>query len=139
MNPGLMFLPCLAMLLLTAGVLFIMFRGRQRAVRAGEISAVYFKTYDTGETLPRKVKQADRCYHNLLESTPLFYMVCLAVMALGQTNIYFIAAAWVYVLIRLLQCYVHLTSNKIGPRSQLFMISWLLLIVMAIALAVFSV
>lgn len=134
MNPATMFYPCLALIFLTLIVLVIAFRGRVKAVRSGEISAAYFKTYDTGETLPRAARQADRCYQNLLESTPPFYFLCLASMALNQVDGLLVLMAWTYVAVRFAQSYVHVTANKIGPRSKLFMLSWLLLIAISFRL-----
>lgn len=135
MQPGLLFFPCLALMLLTAYVLLAMLRARRRAVSAGEISAAYFKTYDTGEKLPRKARQAERNYHNLLESTPPFYFACAATMALNAVDAIALALAWGYVATRLVHAFVHLTSNKIRPRSMSFGLSWLLLLALALKLA----
>lgn len=135
MNQGLMFYPVLAMIILTVIVLYLMFRGRQSAVRAGAVSAAYFKTYDTGEKLPRAARQAERCYHNLLESTPPFYVICVAAIALARVDLVFLALAWAYVLFRILQTVVHLTHNKLGMRSKLYLLSWIVLLAFAIRLA----
>ncbi len=135
MQSGLLFLPCLAMLLLTVVAMFAMFRGRRRAVQANEISAAYFKTYDTGEKLPRRARQAERNYHNLLESTPPFYFLCVAGIALDHVDIVLLALAWGYVAIRFAHAFVHMTSNKIGPRSMTYGLGWLLLLAMAVKLA----
>lgn len=135
MQAGLLFFPCLALILLTAFAMIAMLRGRRRAVAAGEISAVYFKTYDTGEKLPRRARQAERCYHNLLESLPPFYFVCAAAMALDAVGMTVLALAWAYVAMRVLHAFVHMTSNKIGPRSLSFAVSWLLLVALAATLA----
>jgi len=134
MNQGLMFYPALAMILLTVVVLYVMFRGRQGAVKSGALSAAYFKTYDTGEKLPRALRQADRCFHNLLESTPPFYFLCVALIGLAKVDWVFIGLAWAYVACRALQSLVHVTNNKVGPRSQLFMLSWLILLTMCVRL-----
>jgi hypothetical protein len=136
MQQGLLFLPCLALLLLTVLVMWLMLRGRRQAVQRGEISAAYFKTYDTGEKLPRKARQADRCYHNLIESTPPFYFVCAAAMALGKVDMILLVLAWAYVAVRAFHSFVHLTSNKIGPRSMSFGLGWALLLAIAIRIAV---
>jgi hypothetical protein len=135
MQQGLLFLPCLALLLLTILAMWLMLRGRRQAVQRGEISAAYFKTYDTGEKLPRKARQADRCYHNLIESTPPFYFVCTAAMALGKVDMILLVLAWAYVATRALHSFVHLTSNKIGPRSMSFGLGWALLLTMAVRIA----
>jgi hypothetical protein len=135
MQQGLLFFPCLALLLLTILAMWLMLRGRRQAVQRGEISAAYFKTYDTGEKLPRKARQADRCYHNLIESTPPFYFVCAAAMALGEVDMLVLVLAWAYVATRALHSFVHLTSNKIGLRSMSFGLGWVLLLAIAIRIA----
>ncbi|MGF6593914.1 MAPEG family protein [Pseudomonas sp. 2835] len=134
MNQGLMFYPALAMILLTVVVLYLMFRGRQSAVKSGALSTAYFKTYDTGEKLPRAVRQTERCFHNLLESTPPFYFLCVALISLAKVDWVFIGLAWAYVACRVLQSLVHVTNNKVGPRSKLFMLSWLVLLAMCVRL-----
>ncbi len=136
MQPGLLFLPCLALLLLTMFVLVAMFRSRRHAVRAGEISATYFKTYDTGEKLPRKARQADRNYHNLVESTPPFYFVCAVAIALDKVDPIMLGLAWTYVAMRMLHAFVHITTNKIGMRSKSFAVSLIVLVAMAVKLAI---
>jgi hypothetical protein len=135
MQQGLMFFPCLTLIFLTILVMWLMLRGRRSAVQRGEISAAYFKTYDTGEKLPRKARQAERCYHNLLESTPPFYFVCAVAMALGKVDTILLVLAWVYVTLRALHSFVHLTSNKIGPRSMSFGLGWIVLLAIAIRIA----
>lgn len=135
MKQGLLFYPCLAMLVMTALVMLVMFRARKAAVKSGDISTAYFKTYDNGERLPRKARQAERCFHNLLESTPVFYFVCVAVMALDKGDMAHLVFAWIYVLCRALQSTVHLTTNKLLPRASLYGVSWIAVLAIGIRLA----
>lgn len=135
MNQGLMFYPCLALIFLTAFALVAMFRGRKAAMQSGEISAGYFKTYDTGEKLPRKARQAERLFHNLQESTPVFYFLCVASIALARVDAVFLALAWSYVALRTLQSFVHLTSNKLPARATLYGLSWLVMLGFGVRLA----
>ena len=135
MNQGFIFYPCLALLMITAVALYAMYKGRTAAVKSGDITPAYFKTYDTGDKLPRKARQAERCFHNLMESTPIFYFLCVTTIALGKVDAIFIGMAWLYVVCRALQSLVHLTSNKVGPRSQLFMVSWVVILAYSFRLA----
>lgn len=128
MNQGLIFFPCLALIGLALGILIVMVVTRRAAVARGDISAAYFKTYDTGETLPRRARQAERCFENLLQSIPIFFALCLFTLALEQVDKVFLGLAWGYVAVRVLHALVHMTSNKIGPRSQLFIVSWLIML-----------
>jgi hypothetical protein len=136
MNQGLMFYPCLALIALTFIALVTMFKARQAALKSGDISAGYFKTYDNGEKLPRKARQAERLFHNLQESTPIFYFLCAATMALGLVDSAFLGLAWAYVVLRTLQSVVHLTTNKLQARASLYGVSWIVMLAIAIKLAV---
>lgn len=136
MNQGLMFYPCLALIALTFIALVTMFKARQAALKSGDISAGYFKTYDNGEKLPRKARQAERLFHNLQESTAIFYFLCAATMALGLADTVSLALAWSYVVLRTLQSVVHLTTNKLPARASLYGLSWIVMLAIAIRLAV---
>ena len=128
MNQGLLFFPVLAIILLIASVLIIMFRRRTSAVARGDLTSAYYKTYDTVQVIPREVRQAERCFVNLLETTPIFFAICLFAVSLGKVDLIFLVMAWFYVACRLLQSIVHITSNKLGPRSQLYMLGWLIML-----------
>jgi len=67
--------PMAAMVLLTFFILVKMFRGRVRAVKAGEADAGYYKTYQEGGE-PRESAQVSRHLVNLFESPTLFYAAC---------------------------------------------------------------
>ena len=136
MNQGLMFYPCLALIALTFIALVTMFKARQAALRSGDISAGYFKTYDNGEKLPRRARQAERLFHNLQESTAIFYFLCAASMALGMVDGIFLALAWSYVGLRTLQSVVHLTTNKLPMRAGLYGLSWIVMLAFVIRMAV---
>lgn len=132
MNQGLLFFPVLAIILLIVAVLVIMFRRRKSAVARGELTSAYFKTYDTVQVLPRDVRQAERCFLNLLEIAPIFFTICLFAVALGKVDLIFLILAWLYVAFRVLQSIVHITSNKLGPRSTLYSLG--LLVILAFSL-----
>lgn len=139
MNQGLMLLPCFSLIVLTTFMLYMMFWSRRVAVKAGHVSAKYFKTFDNGETLPRQARQMDRSFHNLLESTPLFYFISLATMALNKVDMVFIMLAWTYVGFRLIQCVIHITNNKIIPRSTSFVFGWITMLIMGGRLALLAI
>lgn len=128
MNQGLLFFPVLAIILLIVSVLIIMFRRRTSAVARGDLTSAYFKTYDTVQVLPREVRQAERSFLNLLETTPIFFAICLFTVALGKVDWTFLVMAWFYVACRLFQSIVHITSNKLGPRSKLYLLGWLIML-----------
>ena len=121
--------PMAAMVLLTFVVLILMFRSRVRAVRAGEVSGVYYKTYQGGEE-PRASAQFSRHFVNLFESPTLFYIACVVAMVTGQSGSALLVLAWLYVAMRVVHALIHTTTNKIQPRIGIYMASWIVLIVM---------
>jgi hypothetical protein len=127
--------PMAAVVLLTFIVLIKMFRSRVRAVRAGEVDAGYFKTYQEGKE-PRESAQLSRQLTNLFEAPTLFYAACIAGMVTGQNGTVLLVLAWAYVGLRVLHAYIHIGSNKLRPRYRIYFVSWLVLLGMWGTLAV---
>jgi len=119
--------PMAAMVLLTFFILVKMFRGRVRAVKAGEADAGYYKTYQEGGE-PRESAQVSRHLVNLFESPTLFYAACIAGMVTGQNAGVLIVLAWIYVALRIIHAYIHTGSNKLPPRIKAYFSSWLVLL-----------
>ena len=116
-----------AMVALTAAVLRLLFRRRVRAVRAGELSAAYFRSF-RGETEPEATVLAARHFTNLFEAPTLFYAACLAALATHTANAAAAVLAWLYVLARVLHAYVHLGRNRLGTRIRTYFAGWLILV-----------
>jgi len=77
--------PMAAMVSLTFGVVIALFRARVWAVRAGEVDASYFKTYQEGSE-PRHTAQLSRQFVNLFETPVLFYVACVTAMVTAQSS-----------------------------------------------------
>lgn len=61
-------------------------------------------------------------FSNLFELPVLFYVLCLALAATGLTTPGHIAAAWVFVALRVAHSLIHLTYNRVIHRF----IAWML-------------
>jgi hypothetical protein len=81
-----------------------------------------------GETL-QNVQSADH-FRNLFEVPVLFYALCGFLAITKLTTPFLLACAWGYVVLRAAHTYVHLTSNKVVRRFQVFVASTLVLYVM---------
>jgi hypothetical protein len=127
--------PMFAMVLLTATVVTILFRSRVRAVREGKVTARYYKIFQ-GESEPDYAAKAGRHYSNLFEAPVLFYAACLSALATHQATLLLQILAWAYVLVRVIHAYIHLGSNKIQRRINIFFLGWAVLLSMWIAVAV---
>jgi hypothetical protein len=119
--------PMFVLVLLSAGVLFRLFRSRVRAVREGKVSARFFRIYQ-GEVEPEEAAKPARHFSNLFEAPTLFYAGCLAAMATGDGALAVHLLAWAYVLARMTHTWIHLGQNRLGRRINAYFASWLLLL-----------
>jgi hypothetical protein len=108
---------------------------RIRAVRKGQLTNEYFELF-RGPEPPEEVVKAGNHFRNLMEIPPLFYIVALAVMLTGKTDIIFLVMAWSFVVFRVGQGMVHLTFNKVPPRFIFFLLGNIVLLAMWIRLAI---
>ena len=129
MNEFWLIYPMFALVLLTASVLVILFRGRVRALRAGNVTAGYFKIYQ-GAIEPEATAQAARHFSNLFEAPTLFYAACLAAMVTHSVSVLVVVFAWLYVAARLAHALIHLGRNKLRPRVAAYFLSWVALLVL---------
>ncbi|EQC48656.1 MAPEG family protein [Bacteriovorax sp. BSW11_IV] len=135
MNQQLIYFPFLAMVLLTGFVMFFMFTRRVRDVKSKKVSIKQFKTYQSLEGSSDAAIQASRNLSNLFEAPTLFYGLCLFALALNKVDQIILVLAWAYVVLRVVHTYIHLTANNVMKRMQVFALSWIVLVVMAIKLA----
>lgn len=79
------------------------------------------------------VKNMGDSLKNQFEMPVLFYALCLAFIAVGETTQCLIIAAWVFVVFRVLHALVHCTKNTIFPtRFFVFFVSGIALTVMLV-------
>ncbi len=124
--------PMFAMVVLTVVVAGAMFRSRVRAVKSKDVPLNFFKTYQGAA--PDYVVVPARHFTNLFEAPVLFYVACLAAMILGKTGVTVVALAWAYVAMRAIHAFVHLNSNAVLTRMRVYAVSWIVLLVLWIAL-----
>ena len=127
MNSYQLVYPMFALVVLTAGVLGVLFQSRVRAVRAGKISSRYFRIYQ-GEVEPEETAKPARHFANLFEAPTLFYAGCLAGMVTGDAGTGIQLIAWTYVAARVVHTYIHMGRNRLGGRIYAYFGSWLALL-----------
>jgi hypothetical protein len=127
--------PMLALVLLTFGVLIVLFRSRVRLVREGLAPVSYFRLFQ-GSPEPEFAAKPARHFSNLFEAPTLFYAGCLTAMVTGVTGTAVVALAWGYVAMRYVHAFVHLGGNRVRHRMRAYFASWLLLLAMWILVAV---
>ena len=85
---------------------------------------------------PPRTQQVANSFSNQLELPVLFYVLTILEIITQHADIVFIVLAWIFVIGRLGQAYVHTTSNRVMRRGSWYGISALALIVMWIVFAV---
>lgn len=122
MQPAMIFLPAVAMVLLTAAVTFRMFFERVGQMKAERIP---FRDIPSGSQMAARfadTRAADN-YRNLFEAPVLFYLALVVAFAGLQVTPLTTGLAWVYVALRCAHSVVHCGYNRISHRFYLFLAS----------------
>jgi hypothetical protein len=128
-------LPPTALVFITAFVFVRLYRDRLAEIRARRIHPQQVATAKQMQDTMQNVAGADH-FRNLFEVPVLFYALCGFLAITQLTNLFLLACAWGYVALRAAHTYVHLTSNTVIRRFQLFLASSIVLIVMWAVFAV---
>jgi hypothetical protein len=78
----------------------------------------------------RRTLQVAYSYSNQFELPVLFYVLTILAWVARHADFVFVALAWIFVIFRYLQAYVHVTSNQVRLRGAFFIVSALVLAVM---------
>jgi hypothetical protein len=118
------------MLVLLTGIVFVrLYKDRIAEVRARRIHPQQLATAKQALDTLQNVQSSDH-FRNLFEVPVLFYALCGFLAITQLTTVLLLACAWGYVFLRVAHTVVHLTSNKVIRRFQLFFASTIVLYVM---------
>lgn len=120
------FLPAIAMVLLTILVTFRMFGERVRQVKAEKISFREIPSSSQMATRFADTRAADN-YKNLFEAPVLFYLALIVAFAADQVTPLTLALAWGYVGLRFVHSWIHCSYNRVRDRLYVFLASNLVL------------
>ena len=121
--------PIFAMVMLTVVIGAITLKSRFSSVKSGEVSPKYYKLMD-GEDVPEIITKTTRCFNNQFEIPILFYVVCTLYISLGIESLLGVILAWLFVVLRCIHAYIHLTYNHILHRLSAFWLAFLSVIVL---------
>ena len=79
---------------------------------------------------PQRTTQAAYSFSNQFELPVLFYVLTILAWVTRHAGYAFVILAWIFVICRVLQAYVHVTSNAYRWRSSFYSIGALVLMVM---------
>ncbi len=126
-------LPLFLMVLLVFAVGILMGKRRRDAFMAG----THYRDIALREpNWPKPALQAQYAYANLFEMPVLFYVAVIVAIITRHADMVMVVLAWVYVVFRYLQAYIHVTSNQVKYRGLSFFGSTLALMIMWVWLAI---
>jgi hypothetical protein len=125
----------LIMVILTFIIGFIAIQVRFFSVKKGDVSARYYKLMQ-GEDVPEIVTKTTRCFNNQFEVPVLFYVVCTLYISLGIESLVGIIFAWLFVILRSIHAYIHLTYNHILHRMRVFLLGCMSVLILWVNLVV---
>jgi hypothetical protein len=127
MSVEMILLPLFVEVILTFALLFWLGPLRARDFRSG------LREEDIALRQPNWSKpalQVQYSFGNQFELPVLFYVLTILAYVTHHAGTLFVVLAWVFVIFRLFQAYVHVTNNKVRLRGMFFGISALALAIM---------
>jgi hypothetical protein len=134
MSVEMILLPLFVEVILTFALLFWL-----APLRAGDFRSGLVREEDIALRQPNWSKpalQVQYSFSNQFELPVLFYVLTILAYVTHHAGTLFVVLAWVFVIFRLLQAYVHVTNNKVRLRGIFFGISALALAIMWIVFIV---
>ena len=127
MSVQMILLPLFVQAALTIGVGVLLAVRRRRALATG---TRYHDIALREPNWPKDALQAGYSYQNQFELPVLFYVLTILALITKQADLIFVVMAWIFVITRILQAYVHVTNNVVPLRGLYFGIGVLVLTVM---------
>ena len=127
-------LPVFVQVALTFVLLNWMASARTSRVSAGEV-----KMRDIAlrqQAWPEQPTKIANAYQNQLELPILFYALVPLALFTHKADLLFVVMSWLFVILRLVHAYVHVTSNYVPRRFYAFGAASLVLLLMWIIFAV---
>ncbi len=79
---------------------------------------------------PQRTTQVANSFSNQFELPVLFYVLTILEWVTRHAGVLFVWLAWIFLIFRLLQAYVHVTSNIVRLRGAFYSVSALVLMIM---------
>jgi hypothetical protein len=103
------------------------------ALRTGDYRSGAVKAQDVAlrePIWPRRTAQVANSFSNQFELPVLFYVLTILEWVTRHTGYVFVVMAWIFVICRVLQAYVHVTSNIVRLRGAFYSVAALALMIM---------
>jgi hypothetical protein len=134
MSAKMILLPLFVEVILTFALLIWLGPLRARDFRSGLVREEDIALRQPNWSKP--TLQVQYSFSNQFELPVLFYVLTILAYVTHHAGTLFVVLAWVFVIFRLLQAYVHVTNNKVRLRGVFFIVSALALAIMWIVFIV---
>jgi hypothetical protein len=121
-------LPLFVQVALTFAIGFWMAGGRVAAVRSRAVRPRDVALREPN--WPPRLMQLQNAFLNQLELPVLFYALTILALITRTGDRLFVVPAWIFVALRLMHAYVHVTSNRLARRGMLYIAGAVVLCVM---------
>jgi hypothetical protein len=134
MSAKMILLPLFVEVILTFALLIWLGPLRTRDFRSGLVREEDIDLRQPNWSKP--ALQVQYSFSNQFELPVLFYVLTILAYVTHHAGTLFVVLAWVFVIFRLFQAYVHVTNNKVRRRGIFFIVSALALVIMWIVFIV---
>ena len=125
--------PVLAQIVLTLIVLLGMGLQRRAALLSNAVTVDDIAL--DGSRWPVRARQFANCYTNQFELPVLFYVLCLVAHVTRTADLIVVILAWIFIVSRIGQAYVHTTTNVVKMRGAMFALDFIAIVIMTALLS----
>jgi len=120
--------PLFVQVALTFVLLFWMAGLNASAIRSGEVRWQDIALREPN--WPARNMQIRNAFLNQLETPVLFYVLTLLVWITRHADYLFLVLAWIFVVLRIVHAFIHITDNNVPRRGAVFLAGMVVLAVM---------
>ena len=121
MNAALIFWPVLAQIALTLSIYVVLARRKAGAIKARTVNMK--EAALDNRAWPESVLKVSNNLANQFEAPVLFYALCLTLYVIDGVGLAALLLAWLYVALRVVHAVIHIGSNYVPRRLQVFVLS----------------
>lgn len=121
-------LPLFVEVLLTFGVMFGMMFFRTSSLQRGETRLRDIALREPN--WPVRATQFGYAFANQFELPVLFYVLTILEIVTRHADLLFVFLAWIFVVMRVLQAWVHVTNNNVRVRGAFYGVGAIILVIM---------
>jgi hypothetical protein len=127
-------LPVFAMVAITFGLLFRTAFARRSDLSGGKVHPRDIALGQLAWT--PQTQQYGNSFNNQFQLPVLFYVVMILALVTRQADLVMVVLAWLFVILRIIHLYIHITHNRVMRRGMMFGFGAIVLIVMWVTFAV---